>query len=69
MKAIWAVYLAAAIGFTSLYVWAEIVGSEPPSYAYARIEPSVRTSPGSAGASGVARGSGGFWHSGFHGGK
>jgi hypothetical protein len=68
MKILWALYLLFAAGATALYAASEMWGWEPPSAAYERIDPSVRTPPGSNG-SGSTGHSGGFWHSGSHGGK
>jgi hypothetical protein len=66
MKVFWALYLMATAGLTGAYVVGEMVGWESASSAVERIEPSVRTPPGS---SGVVHSGGGFWHSGSHGGK
>jgi hypothetical protein len=69
MNALWSLYLLIAAGLTGIYVCDEAFGWELPSSAYERIDPSVRTSPGSLGSSSLAHGGGAFWHSGFHGGK
>lgn len=60
-----ALYVLCGLGLSGVYALAELSGIARPSPSVHAVitRPSVRAPPGSSGSSG------GFWHSGSHGGK